>query len=104
MNVLREFPDENRCELVIPQCRCGRYMVRDQIAGKIGSGNNTIKRFGREYLDPLTMSANVTMFRMTFRCKAHPTYWVKIPMEEIVKMNEYPAANIKLVDRHGNEI
>lgn len=79
-------------------------MVRDRIAGKIGSGNNTIKRFGREYLDPLTMSANVTMFLMTFRCKDHPRYWVKVPIEEIVKMNQYPAANVKFVDKNGREL
>lgn len=79
-------------------------MIRDRIAGKIGSDNNTISRFGKEYLDPLTMSANVTMFLMTFRCKVHPKYWVKISMDEIIKMNQYPAANIKLVDRNGNEI
>lgn len=101
--MLKEFPDENRAELLVPQCKCGRYMVRDQVAGKIGSGNNTIRRGNKEYLDPLTTSANVTMFLMTFRCKVH-NFFVKVPIEEIVKMNQYPANNIKLVDKEGKEL
>lgn len=101
--MIREFPAENRAELVVPQCLCGAYMVRDSVAGKLGADNNTRQRGSQMVLDPLTMSPNVTLLYMSFRCKKH-RYAVRIPTEELIKLNNYPAKNVKLVNKEGEEL
>ena len=101
--MIREFPAENRAELVVPRCPCGAYMVRDSVAGKLGSDNNTRVRGSQMVLDPLTHSPNVTLFVMTFRCKKH-RYAVRIPTEELIALNKYPANHVKLTDRDGKEL
>jgi hypothetical protein len=101
--MIKEFPDQNRAELVVPQCPCGRYMVRDRISGKLGADNNTRNRGSLTVLDPLTMGPNVTLLIMTFRCKVHK-YAVRVPTEELIALNKYPAKNVRLTDRDGKEL
>jgi hypothetical protein len=101
--MIREFPSENRAELVVPVCPCGAYMVRDSVSGKLGSDNNTRARGSQMVLDPLTFGPNVTLLFMSFRCKKH-RYAVRIPTEELIVLNNYPPKNIKLVDREGREL
>lgn len=78
-------------------------MVQDDVALYLGSNNTTRKRGGKTYLDPMTFGVTGTMFKLRFRCPKHNTF-VKIPMEEIVKMNQYPPSNIKFVDRNWCEL
>ena len=101
--MIKEYPEENRASLVVPRCPCGLYMVRDAISGKLGSDNNTRRRGANSVLDPLTMGANVTLMMMTFRCRKH-RYAVRIPTEELIELNKYPANNVKLVDEDGKEL
>jgi hypothetical protein len=102
--MIKEFPAENRAELVVPTCpQCQRYMVRDNIHGKLGSDNNTRQKGANVILDPLTMGPNVTLLVMTFRCRKH-RYGVRIGTEDLIKLNQYPANNVRLTDRDGNEL
>lgn len=78
-------------------------MVRDNIHGKLGADNNTRQRGANVVLDPLTMGPNVTLLAMTFRCRKHPL-GARIGTDDLIILNKYPANNIKLVDREGNEL
>ena len=78
-------------------------MVRDAVSGKLGADNNTRQKGANVILDPLTMGPIVTLMHMTFRCRKH-RYAVRIPTEELIVLNNYPAKNVKLMDRDGKEL
>lgn len=78
-------------------------MVRDNIHGKLGADNNTRQKGANVVLDPLTMGPNVTLLTMTFRCRKH-NYGLRIGTEDLTILNKYPANNVRLTDRDGNEL
>lgn len=101
--MIKEFREENKAQIVVPRCACGSVMIREYIKAKTGDSNTTRKKKGREVLDPLTFSPNMTLMNLRFKCRRHPLY-MSLPMEEIIKLNEYPLRNIEFVDDKGNEI
>ena len=102
--MIHEFPSENRCEVITPTCRCGRYMERDFVKAKMGADNLTKQKGGQTYLESLTASPNMTMLNMGWRCKKHPQFIARLSINDIVIMNKYPTNNIKFVNREGREI
>lgn len=103
--MIKEFPSENRVEIVMPRCSfCKQYMIRSGIRAKSGADNNTRRRGdGAVVLDPLTMDASLTMLQMQFRCRKGHEVW-NMPVSEVIALNSYSPRNVTIVDGDGKEL
>lgn len=103
--MIREFPAENRAEVVMPRCSvCKQYMKRAGVKGRVGANPDTRRRKdGQLVLDALTVDSNVTLTQMAFQCKKNHEHWI-MPMSEVLTLNCYTPRNITIVDLEGNEL
>ena len=74
--------------VIQPRClKCGRLMVRDKVAGRMGA-------FGT---DSLSFTPVATLLEMVFRCKKHNLLYT-VPFNELEIINKYGLDKQKLVE------
>jgi hypothetical protein len=59
--------------------------------GRRGAG---FRATANEVASPLSMSPSITWTNITFNCAKHPSVGYQFGVEDLVKINQYPEANI----------